>query len=289
MRNGTECKGLSRWLVAIGILSILAPVAASAADRARSAPHVRSSQAVQAREEAPLLLTDPTTGASVRIWSRSDGFTTKIAWARNDGAGWGAPHDLTFGLGVDRDPSVAITSAGAWLFWRDDRGGVFYAPLEIGSGRLLGVPTSLSTSAGLSAGGGPRPEGSGDIPVTLGGCEATDPTCILQRQRQGSNPGQPNPTTPPTIGQDGTSDIPVTIATATSSTTGLISASAPNCERTIVSVAQGSTLLVSELDGAGRVRRQHTVRIGAGVRTEDAGATAGRFFLKQVCGTGAGD
>lgn len=289
MRNGTECKGLSRWLVAMGILSILAPAAASAADRARSAPHVRSSQAVKAREAAPLLLTDPTTGASVRIWSRSDGFTTKIAWARNDGAGWGPSHDLTFGLGEDRDPSVAITSAGAWLFWRDDRGAVFYAPLEIGSGRLLGVPSPLSTTVGLP-GGGPRPEGSGDIPVTIGGaCDPSDPTCILERQRQGTNPGQPNPTTPPTIGQDGSSDVPVTIATATSSTTGLISASEPTCERTIVSVAQGSTLLVSELDGAGRVRRQHTVRIGAGVTTEDATATASRYYLKQACGTGAGD
>jgi len=274
---------MSRWLVALGILSILAPAAASAADRARSAPHVRSSQVARAQEEAPLLLTDPTTGASVRIWSRNDGFTTKIAWARNDGAGWGPSHDLTFGLGVDRAPSVAITSAGAWLFWRDDRGGIFYAPLEIGSGRLLGVPSPLSTTIGLP-GGGPRPEGSGDIPVTIGNCEPTDATCILARQRTGGNPGQPNPTTPPTIGQDGASDIPVTIATASSSTTGLISASGPTCESTIVSIAQGGKLLVSELDGAGRVRRQHTLAIGAGVKTEDAGAGAGTFYLKQACG-----
>jgi hypothetical protein len=274
---------MSRWLVALGILSILSPAAASAADRARSAPGARSSQVVTAPGSVPLLLTDPTTGASVRIWSRTDGFTTKIAWARNDGAGWGPSHDLTFGLGVDRDPSVAITSAGAWLFWRDDRDGVFYAPLEIGSGRLLGVPASLPTIVGLP-GGGPRPEGGTDTPVTINGCDPTDPNCILQRQHPPSDTGQPNPTAPPVIGTDGGTDTPVTISTATSSSAGLISASEPTCERTIVSVAQGSTLLVFELDGAGRVRRQRTVAIGAGVKTEDAGAGASSFYLKQACG-----
>ncbi|HEV8201863.1 MAG TPA: hypothetical protein VGS03_17765 [Candidatus Polarisedimenticolia bacterium] len=272
---------MSRWLVALGILSILSPAAASAVDRARSAPRARSSQVVTAPGSVPLLLTDPITGASVRIWSRTDGFTTKIAWARNDGAGWGPSHDLTFGLGVDRDPSVAITSAGAWLFWRDDRDGVFYAPLEIGSGRLQGAPSSLATTVGLP---GPRPEGGSDTPVVLGSCDPTDPTCILQRQRPPSDTGQPNPTAPPVIGTDGGTDTPVTISSATSSSAGLISASEPTCERTIVSVSQGSTLLVFELDGAGRVRRQRTVAIGAGVKTEDAAAGAGTFYLQQACG-----
>jgi hypothetical protein len=217
----------------------------------------------------------------IRIWSRNDGFTSKIAWARNDGAGWGPSHDLTFGMGVDRDPSVAVTSAGAWLFWRDDRGGVFYAPLEIGSGRLLGVPASLPTALGLP-GGGPRPEGGTDTPVVLGSCDPNDASCI-QRQRPPGSPGLPNPTSPPVM-QDGGADVPVTIATATSSSATLLSAAEPTCERSVVTVTQGDTLLVAELDGAGRVRSQHMVRIGAGVTTEDAGAAASRFYLEQSCG-----
>jgi hypothetical protein len=284
MRKRTGWKGFSFWLAALGILAILTPEAAPAADRARSAPQARSASAVKTHDTArsvPLLLTDPTTGAMIRIWSRNDGFTTKIAWARNDGAGWGPSHDLTFGLGVDRDPSVAVTSAGAWLFWRDDRGGVFYAPLEIGSGRLLGVPASLPTVLGLP-GGAPRPEGGTDTPVVLGNCDPIDLNCIQQRQPS-TGPGLPNPTSPP-IMQDGGSDLPVTIATATSSSSTLISAADPTCERSFVTVAQGNTLLVAELDGAGRVRSQHMVRIGAGVKTEDAGAAASRFYLEQTCG-----
>jgi hypothetical protein len=281
MRNGRMRNGVSSRLVTLGILAVLVPGAASAADHARSAPHNRSSDAVAAPEAVPLLLTDVNSGASVRIWSRSDGFTARIAWARNDGSGWGPSHDLTFGLGVDRDPSVAITSSGAWLFWRDDRGGVFYAPLEIGLGRLLGAPASLPTIVGLP-GGAPRPEGGSDTPVVLGNCDPNDVSCIQPRQPP-SGPGLPNPTSPPVM-QDGGTDTPVTISSATSTGLGLLSAADPMCERTIVTVAQGGSLLVSELDGAGRVRGQHTVRIGAGVKTEDAGPAASAYYLKVTCG-----
>jgi len=283
MRNGTECKGLSRWLVAFGILAVLAPEAASAGNRARSAPRARSSHAASAPEAAPLLLTDPASGASIRIWSRSDGFTTKIAWARNDGTGWGPSHDLTFGLGVDRDPSVAITSAGAWLFWRDDRDGIFYAPLELGAGRLLGVPSSLPLPR--TPGRDPHLEGGGDVPTVLGSCEPTELGCILARQRLPGNPGQPNPTSPPVMG-DGGSDIPVTITTNTSGAT-LISVAQADCQHSIVTVVQNTTsLVVSELDGAGRMLSQHFVRIGSGISPVDAGIAASEYYLNQACGTG---
>jgi hypothetical protein len=267
----------SLWLLAFGTIGVLVSGAAQAADRARSTAVGHRASSV-ASEPAPLLLRDRT-GATVKIWSRNDGFTTKIAWARNDGSGWGPAHDLTFGLGIDREPAVTVTSAGAWLFWRDDRGGVFYAPLDIGSGRLLGVPAPLVTGGVPSH--GPGLEGGTDVPVVMGNCDPTDAGCIPVRRNPPSLPGVPNPTAPYT--QEGGTDVPVT-GSANSTGPTLISGSDPGCERQFVSVAQGSSLLVSELDGAGRVRSQHTVRVNRGVRTEDAGPAAASFFLIQTCG-----
>ena len=273
---------MSRWLLAFGAICVLVSGAAQAADRARSTAMGHRGASSAASEPAPLLLRDET-GATVRIWSRSDGFTTKIAWARNDGSGWGPSHDLTFGLGIDREPAVTVTSAGAWLFWRDDRGGVFYAPLDVGSGRLLGVPAPLVAGGVLSR--GPGLEGGGtDVPVTIGNCDPTDAGCIPLRRNPPSMPGLPNPTAPYT--QEGGTDVPVMTKSGSASSTGprLIAGSDPGCERQFVSLAQGSSLLVSELDGAGRVRSQHTLRVNRGVRTEDAGPAAASFFLIQTCG-----
>jgi hypothetical protein len=273
-------RGTSSWLVALGTLCVLASGAAQAADHARSAPGSHRGASSAAHENAPLLVRDPASGAVIKIWSRSDAFSTKIAWARNDGAGFGAPHDLTFGPSIDREPAVSFTSAGAWLFWRDDRGEVFYAPIDLGSGRLFGAPAHLAMG-GVS--GGVRPEGGNDVPVTLGNCDSEGSGCILIWPTQPSTtPGIPLPS-PPRL--EGGNDVPVTFGSPTSTGgSNLISTSDPTCERQLVTVVQGGSLLVAELDGTGRVRSHRTVRIGKGVKAEVAGPEAADFFMTQTCG-----
>jgi len=270
---------MSRWVAAVGTLCVLASGAARAADHARSAPAGHRGASSAAAENAPLLVREPSSGAIVRIWSRSDGFSTKIAWARNDGTGWSAPHDLTFGPGIDREPAVTVTSTGAWLFWRDERGDVFYAPLDLASGRLFGVPAPLFPGG---VRGTLHTEGGSDAPVVLYNCEPDATGCIQARPSQPPTvPGMPNPGSPRL---EGGSDAPVTVTTATSSGPNLATAADPTCERSFVSLAQGSSLLVAELDGAGRVRGHRSVRIGKDVKVAEAGPSAARFFMTQTCG-----
>ena len=269
---------MSRWLVALGTLCVLASGAAQAADHARSAPVGHRGGSIAAHENAPLLIRDAS-GALIKIWSRSDAFSTKIAWARNDGGGWSEPHDLTFGPSVDREPAISVTSAGAWLFWRDERGEVFYAPIDLGAGRLFGVPAPLFPGG---VNGTVRPEGGNDVPVTIGNCDANTAGCVyIKPTAPTTTPGLPLPGSPRL---EGGSDAPVTVTTATSSGPNLTTAADPTCERSIVSLAQGGSLLVAEIDGAGRVRGHRTVQIGKGVKVEAAGPAAASFFMTQTCG-----
>lgn len=283
-RRGVGSFVKSRWLYVLAALILVASSRASAADRGRSAGH-RQAATAASTEAAPIVVIDPRNGVVVKIWSRSDGFSAKLAWARLRGSGWGPAHDLTFGLGIDRDPAVGITSGGAWLFWRNDRGEVFYAPLEIASGRLLGVPAPLvSGGGGVRTGlpGVPGVEGGVDVPVMGRNCPDDDPVCIANRNPP--TPGNPTPYVPPTMGEgsltsfrrEGGVDSPVTQG---SNGGGVIVSSDPSCERQIVTIPQGDSLLVLEVNGAGRVTSRRVTTLEPGVTAEQAG----QQFLLLSC------
>ena len=265
----------SRWLSVFAGLLLLAPGGAWAADRGRSAGH-RPARAAQVPDVAPIVVTDPGTGAVVKIWSRSDGFTAKLAWARLTQGGWGPAHDLTFGLGIDRDPAVGLTSAGSWLFWRNERGQVFYAPVELASGRLLGLASPLPTVGGVRPGSRFGIEGGTDVPVIMGPCpDNPDLACpILKNPGTPTNPG--GPISPPVM--EGGTDVPIVPG---GSGTGLVVTSGTTCDRQIVTIAEpaGDSLVVIEVDGAGRVASRTMVTLEQGATQEQAG----QFFLLQAC------
>lgn len=276
-RRGVGGFGKSRWLYVLAALILVASGRASAADRGRSGAH-RTVTTAPSQDVAPVVVTDPRSGAVVKIWSRGDGFTAKLAWARLRGNGWGPAHDLTFGLGIDRDPAVGLTSAGPWLFWRNERGEVYYAPLELASGRLLGVPAPLLSGGGILPGRPGRPggtvgtEGGVDAPVVHRNCADDDPICIAQRAGGGTT--NPGPYTPPVIPEGGV-DTPVVGAGGI-----VIVSSDPGCEKQIVSITQTQdSLLVLEVDGAGRVSSRQVVSLESGISAEEAG----QFFLLQSC------
>lgn len=285
MRNGRGVGIVqSRWLVALAALLLVASDRASAADRGRSAAH-RASHVTPSAEVLPIVVTDPGTGATVKIWSRSDGFTAKIAWARLNGSGWGHAHDLTFGLGTDRDPAVGITSSGSWLFWRNEIGQVLYAPLELSAGRLLGVPSPLPMSmGGVTVGGvgGIRPgslpgiEGGVDSPVILFNCDpgSGDVRCVQPKNPPtGGGPG----TTPPIL--EGGTDAPVTTGGVGGIGVTLVVSSQPTCDRQIVTFGATDSLTVLEVDGAGRLVSRKTASLEPGVTAE----AAGQYFLLASC------
>ena len=278
MRNGRGVGIVqSRWLVALAALLLVASDRASAADRGWSAAH-RASHVTPSAAAPPDV---PTTA----IWSRSDGFSAKIAWARLNGSGWGHAHDLTFGLGTDRDPAVGITSSGSWLFWRNEIGQVLYAPLELSAGRLLGVPSPLPMSmGGVTVGGvgGIRPgslpgiEGGVDSPVILFNCDpgSGDVRCVQPKNPPtGGGPG----TTPPIL--EGGSDAPTTLGGAGGIGVTLVVSSQPTCDRQIVTFGATDSLTVLEVDGAGRLVSRKTASLEPGVTAE----AAGQYFLLASC------
>lgn len=266
----------SPWLAVLAGLLLLAPGGTSAADRGRSAGH-RPVRATQGPEIAPIVVTDPGTGAVVKIWSRNDGFTAKLAWARLIDGVWGPAHDLTFGLGIDRDPAVGLTASGSWLFWRNELGQVFYAPVELASGRLLGVPSGLPTVRGVRSGSRFGTEGGLDTPVILVPCpDNPSLSCpIIRNPGTPTNPG--GPISPPIM--EGGMDVPIAPG---GTGTGLGVASGTHCDRQIVTIAQpaGDSLMVVEVDGAGRVAGRTMVTLEQGVTQQQAG----QFFLLASCG-----
>lgn len=267
----------SRCLVVLAALLLVASGRASAADQGRSAAH-RLEAAAPSADIAPLVVTDPRTGAVVMIWSRDDGFSAKLAWARLTGNRWGRAHDLTFGLGVDRSPAVGTTSAGSWLFWLNDRGEVFYAPLELSAGRLLGVPTPLATSpTGLTIRTGSRfgTEGGTDGPIIWTPCEDnSDPRCATPKPPP--SPTNPSGQAPPVM--EGGTDAPI-VPGSSGTGTILVVSSEPTCDRQIVLTGEADSLLVVEVDGGGRVQSRTMASLEPGVTAEEAG----EFFLLSAC------
>ena len=96
-----------------------------------------------AADSAPFLALDAT-GSAVLVWSRSDGFYRKIAYARFAGGNWTNFHYLTFGVGDDDHPRIGTDMTGSYLFYAARPDKYLYAPLELVSGRLFAAPRFLN-------------------------------------------------------------------------------------------------------------------------------------------------
>ena len=262
----------------------------------------------------PILVSDPGTGTTAIIWSRDDGATTKLAWARRDESGWSEAHDLTFGPGFDLSPAVGISRTGTWLFWRGENGQLFVAPVDLSRGHLLAVPRLLARGTGGAttgtdgtAGGGLtgghsgrgiRPAGGIDIPILVKPCDPANPSlpCVPDDDSgSGFAPGTGNlpPRIRPEGGDgDGGQDIPIIggagagVSTSTATTATRLSVSVvsdPDCDSQFVALIEGRSILMIQFTGSGDVASRIRLRAAAGVDPAAAAAAAGDYFLKAAC------
>ena len=124
------------------------------------------------RDSWPRLIVDPSSGWPVLFWSRHDGISLKIAYARYDSGGWTNIHFVTFGYGNHLVPRVGAGREGAYLFWvAYESTQYMYAPVDLGLGHLLASPHALPTFLFPE---GPVPDYGGgadavyDVPVVTG-------------------------------------------------------------------------------------------------------------------------
>jgi hypothetical protein len=260
-------------------------------------------QPERASAAAPILVSDPATGATVIIWSRSDGGTAKLSWARRDDSAWSQAHDITFGPGLDFSPAVGVSRTGTWLFWLGEEGQIFSAPIDLSRGHLLAVPRTLAHGSGGTptgntgsiggglvgglGGGSIRPEGGQDVPVIMKACDPTNP---VQPCVSGTDSGPRTGDIPPVISPEGGQDVPIIpvggTAPPTSSGTNsgdLGVASNPECDAQFVTLVEGSSILVIEFTGSGEIASRMRLQVAPGVDPAEAAAAAGDYFLRVAC------
>lgn len=250
----------------------------------------------RAAASPPLVVTDPSTGGSIALYTRSDGTSLKIAWARLEGGAWRDAHDVTFGAGDDLSPVVGTSLIGTTLFWRTDAGRVFYAPFDVASGRLFAVPRPLEVrraaaapapATGLSAPTTPSApshgvgiEGGTDIPVILRNCSATvGPPCI------GPGGVTPLPTGGGLLAPEGGSDVPVVLSTPSTAVGPLAVASSSACAHEPVAIVSrdGASFVVVDFTGSPRPLVLGRYAPDHGVRLSDALTAADAYFLRSLC------
>lgn len=96
-----------------------------------------------AADTSPQIARDPSTGFIVALWSRFDGMSPKIAYARYDGTGFTDVHFLTFGRGGETLPRVGTALSGSYLFWVENDLRYLYAPVDLAAGHLFAAPKLL--------------------------------------------------------------------------------------------------------------------------------------------------
>jgi hypothetical protein len=240
----------------------------------------------RAIDQYPSLTLDPRSGNPVLVWSRSDGISLKVAYARFERGGWSDLHFLTFGPGDNLLPRIESSRGGSFLYWTDADGNTFYAPVDAGSGRFFAPPRELPAPTPppadgrlAGAGGGVLADGGHDVPVIIGHCDGTktDPCVDGQGSLAPSNP----PPNPPSA--DGSTDIPVIWgmvtpgSSATASTTG--------CDSQVVAVASSTTNTISvvRIQPSGEAIRVATLKVAPGITLSDAAAAAATFYLHAAC------
>jgi len=158
-----------------------------------------------ASDSAPFLALD-STGTPVMVWSRSDGWYRKIAYARFSGVAWANYHFLTFGPGDEEDPRIGIGSIGSYLFYfaRPDR--YLYVPLDLVAGRLFAVPRVLDLGSARRDVIALRPPGSISV---LGGVDAPVTGVIAKGGKRTAGVPAAGPLDPGKMVLQGGTDVPV--------------------------------------------------------------------------------
>jgi hypothetical protein len=127
-----------------------------------------------ALDSSPFLAVDPSSRIPVAVWSRFDGVTWKIAYARFEYGDWTDVHYLTFGRKNDTLPRLGVSLTGAYLFWVSDAR-YTYAPIDLSKGRLFAAPKAItvgdlrrSQGTSLRLDDALTVDGSSDVPVVVG-------------------------------------------------------------------------------------------------------------------------
>lgn len=100
-----------------------------------------------AQDSAPRLALDPATRKAIVAWTRDDGTSLQIAYARFEAGGWGDFHYLTFGRSDKRLPRIGISLYGSFLFYVEDGQNYMYAPVDLSRGSLYAAPRAISQGA----------------------------------------------------------------------------------------------------------------------------------------------
>ena len=173
-------------------------------------------------DNSPMLALEAANNTPVVVWSRSDGVSQKIAYARFQSAAWQDVHFVTFGTRNDTEPRIGRANNGAFLFWISDTFSYMYAPINLTAGVLNAAPreilprvrvdTTSSSTRTTTTTTGLQPisrEGGTDVPTVLGNC---DP--LLSRQCGGQSGATGPPLQPRRL--EGGTDVPVVVGATTS-------------------------------------------------------------------------
>ncbi|HYV84500.1 MAG TPA: hypothetical protein VFB49_01180 [Patescibacteria group bacterium] len=225
----------------------------------------------------PVLAADPRSGAPILIWSHWDGQAMKLTWSRFDSGSWSDPRPVTFGPGNDRSPAVGVSSAGAYLFFWRDNAKVFYAPLDLGTGRLFAAPRLLGPA--ILNGRDLRPNGGTDVPI-IGVCGPKHNAPCVGPGLPPVLPGKANQSP----GIEGGTDVPIVITSGPSISTSIGVASEPACSTMLVGVGRVGDAVqrIVGFDGGGRAWL--VARIQAdGVTPSEALAASASYYLGSTC------
>jgi len=140
-----------------------------------------------ALDASPFLAVEPASRTPVAVWSRFDGTSRKIAYARFEGGEWNDFHYLTFGRTDDTLPRLGISQTGAYLFWVSNTARYMYAPVDLSTGRLFAPPRAITIGSLqrpqeslLSTADAYTVQGGSDVPVVIGkGGNSTRPLLNL--------------------------------------------------------------------------------------------------------------
>lgn len=224
-----------------------------------------------AQDSAPRLALDPVSRKPVVVWTRDDGSSLQIAYARFEAGAWGDFHYLTFARSNDTMPRVGASLYGSFLFYIEDWQHYMYAPLDLSRGLLYAAPRAISQ--------GSLQRTDGDTLTTSGvyaGASAATAGTMIREPGDGTTQG----------GQD----VPVNIkCNKPDGCPGNASVwdvgSRASC-RPQVLVIPGSDLYqayVIRFDN-GAVQLMQVVPIPYPV-PEDFGGTTAATFLDTICGT----
>lgn len=236
-----------------------------------------------ARDESPVLAIDPRSGSPILVWSRFDGSSMKIAWARFERGAWRNTRFITFGQGDDRSPAVGTSLAGSFLFWTQGDS-VLYAPVDLGTGRLFGAPRPVTAPGRI--GGGLRPDGGADAPIVLSSCDHNRNSLCPGPPTPPAGPNTPTPRPPST---EGGTDVPITIPTPTGTPSGarpeVTVASDPVCSTQVLvlGVAGSRGYAIVGFDGSGTIAPVVRVVLSPEVDLSDASSAAGAHYLERLC------